>query len=327
MASFARAELRGLGARVLHQSDSELIFEYAGNVRELFELRRCVAVYFLLHYDVPRPKALLGHAQLTLLTKAISQVRSHAPDGAFTGFRFGAAGSGSPVFLRLASALSSATSLPHNDDQGELLLRFRPGARGGWEVLIRMTPRPLSARYWRTCNRPGGLNATVAAASHDLLGVGTNDHYLNLMCGSGTLLIERALAGRWRSGTGVDSDGAALSCSRENAERAGLVDRIDLLHCDATDTPFAPGAFNRLTADLPWGDAVGGHLENELLYPRFLAESARVAAPRARMVVITHELRLFREALLRQTAWRNERLMRVFHSGHRPGLYLLARAA
>ena len=32
----------------------------------------------------------------------------------------------------------------------------------GWEVLVRLTPRPLTARPWRVCNWPGALNAVVA---------------------------------------------------------------------------------------------------------------------------------------------------------------------
>ena len=34
----------------------------------------------------------------------------------------------------------------------------------GWEALVRLTPRPLSARPWRVCNLPGALDATAAHA-------------------------------------------------------------------------------------------------------------------------------------------------------------------
>jgi tRNA (guanine6-N2)-methyltransferase len=329
LAPFAEAELAALGARILRREEDALLFERRGDPGVLLGLRRCVAVYQVLGFDVPRPKALLGHANLTRLTAAVEAVRRRYPAGDIGGFRFGAAGSESPVFRRLAEELSAATGL-HQREEGELVLRVRPRPGGGWEVLLRHTPRPLSARAWRACNRPGGLNATVAAAAHDLLGVGVHDRYLNLMCGSGTLLIERALAGAWRRGVGVDLDPAAMACARENLERAysaGADGRgAELLEADATELPFEPAAFDRLSADLPWGDVVGGHAENSVLYPRFLAEAARVADGNSRLLAITHELRLFEGALASQSVWRLSRVVRVFHGGHRPGLFLLERS-
>lgn len=324
MAPFAAAELRALGAKLLRESDDAVLFEHSGPRREFLRLRRCVAVFSVIGFDLPRPKALLGHAHLSRLTAAVEVVRREAPPGAFDGFRFSAAGSDSPAFRRLAEALAEASGLPERDD-GDLLLRIRPGEHGGWEVLVRLTPRPLSAREWRVCNRPGGLNATVAVAAHDMLRTAPNDFYLNLMCGSGTLLIERGLTGRWSRGVGVDIDPEALACAEANVAAAGLQARAELLSADATALPFEAGSFDRLSVDMPWGDAVGRHSDNSELYPRLLTEAARVAATGARMVAITHELRLFEASLARQSGWRAANTVRVFHGGHRPGLYLLER--
>lgn len=324
---FAVAELRKAGARILEEGETAVSFEPPprSTRRQLSNLRRCVAVFLVLHFDAPRPKALLGHAHLRRLTSEIRTVLDDSPPGSFNGFRFGAAGEDSPVFRRLADAIESEIGLPKRED-GELLLRFRPSSRGGWEVLLRLTPRPLSARGWRACNRPGGLNATVAAAAHDMLGIRTRDRYLNLMCGSGTLLIERALAGAWSEGVGVDHDAAAVVCSQENAAAAGIDDRVELMRGDATELPFEAGAFDRLTVDLPWGDAIGGHRENAELYPRLLSEASRVGVAGARLIAITHELRLFETTLANQSDWRQASLVRVFHGGHRPGLFLLEKA-
>jgi tRNA (guanine6-N2)-methyltransferase len=322
---FARAELRAAGAKVRHESETSLLFEHRGGPKKLLALRRCVAVYALLRFDVPRPRALLGHAHLGRLTGLLASVLIASPGQSFNGFRFGAAGSDSPVFLRLADEISRGTGLPYRREDGELLLRVRPGAGGGWQVLARLTPRPLSAREWRACNRPGGLNATVAAAANDLLGVSDDDSYLNLMCGSGTLIVERALAGRLARGVALDLDPGALACAAENLALAGLAGSVELLQADATDVSLPTGEFDRLSADLPWGDAVGGHEENRLLYPRFLREAGRLAVPGARMLAITHELRIFEQALAAQTTWRSAGVVRVFHGGHRPGLYLLQR--
>src|SRR5690606_32638455 len=134
-------------------------------------------------------------------------------------FRIAAAGADSPVFRRLSEELARATALRHDPQDGELLLRFRRGGPG-WEALLRLTPRPLSARSWRVCNMAGGANATVAAAMADLAGTGGS--YLNLMCGSGTLLVERALAGPGGPCVGVDVSSEAVECARRNLAAAGV---------------------------------------------------------------------------------------------------------
>ena len=321
LTGLAAIELSELGARTGATRDDAVPFSFAGSETELLGLRRSVAVYRVLDFDVPRPKALLGHEHFTALVQVVRELQRAHP---FEGFRFGAAGSDSRVFMRLAGALEEATGLEQGEE-GELVLRFRPAERR-WQVLARLTPRPLSARSWRSCNIPGGLNATVAAAGLALLGGSPSERHLNLMCGSGTLLVERALSGRWARGVGIDIDPSALECARQNIETAGLGGRTELVAGDALELPFSSGSFDRLSTDLPWGDAVGGHEENARLYPAFLAESARVATARARMLAITHEIRLFERSLANQAAWEHRGdPLRVFHGGHRPGLYLLER--
>ena len=79
-------------------------------------------------------------------------------------------------------------------------------------------------------------------------------------------------------------------------------------------------------ADLPWGQLLGSHEDNLKLYPLVLAEAARVAAPGARAVFITHEIRLM-ERTLRDFAdrWTTQKEVRVFQGGLHPRIYLLAR--
>ena len=224
-----------------------------------------VAVYRLETFSVPRPKALLGHQHLTRLLQNIEEVRKDAP---FTSFRFSAAGSDSAVFMRLAEEIQKVTGLRHDVEEGDLLLRIRK-SNEGWEILLRTTPRPLSSRPWRVCNLSGGLNATLAAAMVALVGVKSQDRFFNLMCGSGTLLIERRSRGQAARLVGCDISGEALTCSEENIQASHL-SGIELLRADATSLPFESASFDVIVADVPWGDAVGTHRDNAALYPAFL---------------------------------------------------------
>lgn len=318
--SFVQAELKSYGIHTLQQRNKEILrFTYSGDVKKLFALRRAVALYGVQEFPIPRPKALLGDEYLRRLVQAIETVLALHPGNTFTSFRFSAAGSDSSVFQKLAETLSQRLHLPYDAEEGNLLLVVRPSEKG-WEVAIRLTPRPLSARNWRVCNLEGGLNATLAVVMNDLAEVKATDRYLNAMCGSGTLLIEIGKAAKL---VGVDSSKKALVCAEQNINASG-VNGVELLESDATQLPFAENSFDVVAADVPWGDAVGTHEGNTKLYPAFLQEMARVTTIDARLVILTHELKLF-EKVLTTSPWQIKAQHRVFHGGHYPNIYLLVK--
>lgn len=310
LADLAGAEVERLGGRVVSEADTALRVDWAGDLRTLLSLRLAVAVYVIERFDVPRPKALLGDQALRRLTKLALQAQAV---GGHRSLRLRAAGRDTAVMQRLASALSDTTGLPLDQDEGELVVRVVPAteADGGWEALARLSPRPLSARRWRAANLPGALNATIAAAMVDLADVRAGQGVLNLMCGSGTLLIEAG------GGVGVDVDADALALARRNDPALSLV------QADARGLPFPDASFDRLLADLPYGHRMGSHQENEALYAAVLAEAARVARPGAVMAVITHELRRFESVLAGSAPWRVEHERRVFQKGHHPHIWVL----
>jgi tRNA (guanine6-N2)-methyltransferase len=330
---FAQAELtRRFGARltVLDKGKPEEIpFYYDGALLALDELSQASAVYLARHYPIPRPLALLGHQHFTALLRQIDTVRGLRPHGTFRTFRISAAGSDSSVFRRIRDEIASATGLAHNDDEADLLLRVRRADShpDGWEALVRLTPRPLSARDWRVCDREGALNATIASAMIELTQPRPADRVLNIMCGSGTLLIERLRRAPAAVIGGCDTDLIALRCATNNLIASGHSGQADLFEMDATALQLPDACLDVIMADLPWGQLVGSHEANVTLYPLALAEAARVAAPGARAVFITHEIRLM-EQVLGDLAhvWQVEQSLRVFQGGLHPRIYALRRA-
>lgn len=315
---FALAELKGVsGVQEVRQEAGAVAFRFVGDRAKLSALRTVVAVYQVFTFAVPRPKALLGHEHFSRLIAEIDKLRNVQK---FGGFRLSAAGDDSVVFGRLGEGLAQATGLARSDD-GELLIRFRHSSNG-WEVLLRLTPRPLSARPWRFCNLGGGLNAALAAVMVDLAEIQGGESVFNPMCGSGTLLVEAGLRHPDVKLLGCDLEPKALTCSAENAAAAGIAGP-ELLSADATATGLEAGSINVVLCDPPWGDAIGTHRHNETLYPAFLAECARIAAPGARLVLLTHEIRLLERVLQAQNGWQVQQEFRVFHGGHYPRVWLL----
>jgi 16S rRNA G966 N2-methylase RsmD len=318
--------------------DDALTVVHTGPLRDVLGLRTAVAAFVVLGFDVPRPKSLTSGEHLPRIVEAM--VASLRVAGS-SSFRFEAAGSDSAVFARLAALLADATGLAYRPDDGELVVRVRRGPRRddgadpGWQVLVRVGPRPLSARRWRVADFPGAVNATIAAAMARLSLPRPDDRVLNLMCGSGTLLVERLAAGPAATAVGVDDDPAALAAATANLAAAGLARRVRLVAADATDPMAlaaevaADGPFDLLLADPPWGDLHGSHDDAARVHTGLLAAAAAVAAPDARLVVLTHEVRVM-ERVLRDApgGWRADGpALRVYAKGHHPRIWVLHRAA
>ena len=228
---------------------------------------------------------------------------------------------------RLGEALAAELGLPHDPEGGDLVVRVvRDPARTGWEAQVRTTPRPLGARPWRVSRFPGSLNATIAAHMVGLARPRPGGRALNLLCGAGTLAIEHLLADPAGSAVGVDLDGrralpAAIASGR-GRRRPAAVPGQGGRHPPAAAGGLGPGALRR-PALRRQGPAT---TPPEALYAGLLAEAARVAQPRARLVAVTEDIARFERAVRDSRSWRVAERQRVFQSGHRPQITLLVRA-
>ncbi len=304
-------------------------FTFTGDLSMLFDLDTILAVFQLHRFDVPRPRALLGDQNWRILCVAAERIMRCHPRGLFQTFYLSAAGARTATMQRIAEGMAHHLGLRrvHTPDEGHFLMRIRrpPEGGAGWDVLFRLTPRPLSARAWRVCNYPGALNATVAHAMALMTSPHREDIIFNPCCGSGTLLIERARAAPAARLIGCDMASGALECARQNAAAAGMADIVQLEPWDACRTPLPEKSVDVLLGDLPFGGLVGSHAENEQLYPALVQEMARVARPGARCALITHEVRLLSTVLDAQQAWRIEQIIKVSLGGLHPRIFLLRR--
>jgi tRNA (guanine6-N2)-methyltransferase len=326
--SIVRDELKtrfGKAVKIGLARKDALQFTFSGDLRRLHDLKTVIAVYLLQSFNISRPKALLGHQNFHLLLGMIESVRGLlSPSNSYRTLYIDAAGSDSSVLTRLKHDLAKETNLIPIDEKGDLLIRLRRSWDGeGWDALVRLSSRPLVTRQWRVCNFEGALNASVAHAMVQLTRPTVDDVFLNLVCGSGSLLIERLNSGGARQMIGCDFDGEVLACARLNIVAAGDSSRIRLMQADARQLPLADACADKLVADLPFGQLVGSHQENATLYPAVLCEAARVARDKALFVVITHEIRLMESVLKKTPEWGMLETIRVTLGGLHPRIYLL----
>lgn len=220
--------------------------------------------------------------------------------------------------VRLGEALARAAKLPFAPETGDLTVRVAR-TRTGWDVLVRLTARPLSARAWRVCNLPGGLHAPLAVVMNELASSDAAVRYVNVMAGSGTLAIEHALSGG--TALAVEMSAHAARCAAENAAAAGVEDRVQIVTADVFEPSplLQPGSFDVVTANPPWGDAVGSHETNAALHRRVLIRAHELLVPGGVFVLVTHEVKLLQRLLQEMQAQfvvQHER--QVAHGGHHP---------
>ncbi len=327
--AFVIDELNTIGGIIPHSiltlRPGFMRFRFAGKARPLLTLRSVIAVYSAHRFEVPRPKALLGHQHLTRLTAILrAAMRGWSVSNPRLGI--GAAGANTRVLRRLKGELAKSLVLELADgDKGELYLRLlRPVDRSAWEVLVRLGPRPLSKRAWRAINVPGALNATVAYAMSQIQPSANQECVLNLCCGTGTILVEHAQSKPSDKLFALDNSASMLSAAQRNLDLSDTAQRVSLLQADVGRVPLPSRALDRIYADLPFGGQVGSHADNLRLYPLLLREAYRLAKADTALILLTHELSLLRKCIARSN-WHQLSETKITLSGLHPRIFVLAR--
>ncbi len=303
--------LRGECALLGHRRSDEIHFLYGGDAAPLLGLRTVQSLFVRRDFAVQRPRTLLSPEHLAALVELVRQAQAVPGVEPAGSLRFDAAGAESPTMRRIARSLEDALHMPFDREGGDGVLVFRPG-EAGWEVLSRVGNRPLATRSWRQVDYRGSLNAALAASMVELSKPQRADRVVNLMCGGGTLLIERLLRQRAFCAIGIDASAHAISASRTNAQAAGVSAHLRLVQGDVRVCPLPDATFDVVMADLPYGRTHGVRAENALLYEQVFAEAARLCRPGGRAVFISEDATALSRVLQQSDAqWklRDERSM------------------
>ena len=300
-----------------HTRDDEIHFTFAGDEHRLLSLSTAQTLLLRKDFDVIRPRSLLSPERMAAVVDLMRSAGSVKGAMAPSSFRFDAAGSESPTMRRIADQIEQHTDLPFNQKDGDCVIALRPG-KTGWEVLCRVGNRPLATRDWRRVNYLGSLNAAIASCMVELARPQKGDRYLNLMCGSGTLLIERLLRQPTRTAIGIDISEKAVSATRENVKAAGLSDKAQIVTGDARATEFPDESFDTITTDLPWGENLGSRKSNLPLYRETLKEATRLCRSAGFMVVLTQDIASFNKVMSETEAWTIIDQRRIIQRGYQP---------
>lgn len=193
----------------------------------------------------------------------------------------------------------------------------------GKEALLglRLTDHSMRHRTYKTANRPASLRPTIARAVVQLTRPQDNDIFLDPMCGAGTLLIERALAGRHEMLYGGDSEQEAVADTLENFGNKHKPHTIQ--HWDARKLPLPNQSVNKVAINPPWGRQLGSPSQLQSLYQSTFSEIDRVLQTGGIVSVLTSEWDLLKRVLSKTDLTLIDHIKEISVLGRRADIFVL----
>jgi tRNA G10 N-methylase Trm11 len=150
-------------------------------------------------------------------------------------------------------------------------------------------------RSYKNSHIQGSLRPAIAAALAFLSRPKADDVVIDPMCGAGTILIERALMGRYKNLIAGDIEESALDATKSNF---GAQHRPrEFRQWDARKLPLPNESVDKIITNPPWGRQMGTPEYLQSLYAGFVSEADRVLKAGGMMVVLTSETSLLKAIL------------------------------
>lgn len=190
-------------------------------------------------------------------------------------------------------------------------------------LALRLSDEQMRHRAEKREHLPASLRPASAAALVWLTRPEPDDVFLDPMCGAGTLLIERALAGRYRLLLGGDIREDAIDTTLKNI--GPRYKPIEIRQWDARQLPLDSASVRACAVNLPFGQQIGTPEETRVLYPAVLREFTRVLHPTGRLVVLAGDVPTFERALQRREQLERHASYPVTILGRRARIYVAER--
>ena len=116
---------------------------------------------------------------------------------------------------------------------------------------LRLSDERMRHREYKLEHLPASLRPTLAYALVWLSKIEATDTFVDPMCGAGTILIERAQAGRYAQIYGGDLRDEAVSAALTNI--GNKYKPITVQAWDARDLPFDSQTIDKIVCNLPFG--------------------------------------------------------------------------
>lgn len=191
-----------------------------------------------------------------------------------------------------------------------------------YSVLIRLTLDKDNRFNYRKNNLPASINPVTAniVAHFASKYVNSQSNVCDPFCGSGTMLIELGKIAKVKSLVGVDIFVKAITYAKENAKLSNIkVDFIasDILQCNELNN------INLIISNMPFGNRVSTHSENQELYTEFFEKVSNFLANNATLLLYTTEIELIKSCVYKSRYYSIERQIKLESGDMFPSLFII----
>lgn len=318
--------------KILERKPQRILFQYAGNPRELLSLRTAEHLFLVLKRI---PKMTRSRSSLAVLSGSLARLGLKE---AFECCRQVGINVRKRMPFRVTSRLSGKRNFRRLDLQRVIeralsergwYLASSNAALDVWAevhgddgyISIKLSRNEMAQRPYKQAHIPASLKPTLAHSMVCLSKPHPDDVFLDAMCGAGTILLERALMGRYRYLIGGDVSTEALDATVTNFGRKHQPRQF--FHWDARTLPLRTNTVDKIVCNLPFGETIGNVPQLTNLYRHCLKEYARVLKPKGRMVLLTSQDTLFDSELKQRRSLKSTQRLTVDVRGMRAQIYVI----
>ena len=313
-----------LNIKVLKISKGKIIFEYKGDIRDLKTIRSLKDVYLLItsfdpkEIKQPSLKDKLNQIDISFLTDLFKKEDKFA---FFVNLRKIKNNKIKPILGNILKDYFKKHGFITVSNEYNLEIKVFP-TKNNFLLGLKLVDFLEYNRKWRKNLSSTALKPYIAHLLCLLSKPQKTDIFLDPMCGSGSILIERALMGKYQRIIGSDIDEKALKAAKNNIKQINK--KIELHNWNAFKLPLEDNSINKIVVDMPFGIRSGKHSQNITLYSNFLKEAKRVLKPNSIVVILSQEISLLDKQINKTNNLTIRQKIRTNLGGLKPAVFVLS---
>ena len=246
--------------KIVMRKPQRIVFQYAGNPKDLLSLRTAEHLFLVIKHI---PNMTRSRSSLTAIKGSLTRFNFRET---LTCCRQVGINMRKRIPFRVISRMSGFRNFQKRDlqqvveraliDRGWQLTHSSSGLDVWTEVhgqdayiSIRLSKQDMAQRSNKQARMPQSIKPTLAFGMVQLSQPHANDIFLDPMCGTGTILLERAYAERYRYLIGGDISTEALNATQKNFGRQHQPRQF--FHWDAQSLPIQPNSVDKIVCNLP----------------------------------------------------------------------------
>ena len=318
--------------KIILRKPQRIVFQYTGNPKDLLSLRTAECLFLVIKH-IPK---------MTRSRRSLTAIRSFLHRNNFTQAINVCRQVGIRVRKRISFGVISRMSGLRNFQKKDLQqIVERSLVDKGWNlshsgagldvwvevhgedgyISIRLSKPDMSQRSYKQEHVPQTLKPTIAYSMVRLSTPHPNDIFLDPMCGAGTILLERALARRYRHLIGGDISEEAIYATQRNFGRKHQPRQF--FHWDSEVLPIQPNSVDKIVCNLPIEKSNNRNDNMRDLYKRCLTQFEGVIKPGGRMVLLSMNPGLLNKALKQQHTLHTRQQVGINYSGKRGRIFVV----